>query len=201
MTSSDDKPLREIWQGQTVPALLMTPEQLRARAEHLEASIRRRNLRDHLSFVLVALVFAFGAVTLRSPLTRLGCLLIVGWALLSIYWLLRYGAIAVAPGAADSQALIEGHQRQLERQRDIALSWPWGIGLAIPGLVLYSIGFAWGPGPSEAEGPKPIDWSISAGLVGVFMFLYIAIVIYGKALAGRWQREIDALRRMKHDAR
>ena len=81
-------------------------------------------------------------------------------------------------------------QRQLERQRDIALSWPWGVGLAIPGVVLYSIGFAWGP--------KPIDWSISAALVGVFLFVYIAIVIYGKALAGRWQSEIDELRKLRN---
>jgi hypothetical protein len=189
MTSSDDKPLRELWAGQAVPALLMTPEQLRARAEHLEASIRRRNLRDHLSFVLVALAFGAGVIVLPGLLGRLGCLLVMSWALLSIYWLRRYGAIAVASGAADSQALIEGQQRQLERQRDIALSWPWGLGLAVPGLVLYSIGFAWGP--------KPIDWSISAALVGVFMFLYIAIVIYGKALAGRWQREIDELRKLR----
>jgi hypothetical protein len=201
MTSSDDRQLREIWAGQAVPALLMTPEQLRARTEHLEATIRRRNLRDHLSFVLIALGFGFGAVALPGLLARLGCLLLAGWALLSIYWLRRYGALTVAPGAADSQALIDSHRRQLERQRDIALSWPWGIGLAIPGLVLYSLGFARGPGPSAVEGPSAIDWSISAGLVGVFMFLYIAIVIYGKALAGRWQREIDALRAMKHDAR
>ena len=50
-------------------------------------------------------------------------------------------------------------------------------------------------------GPRPLDWSISVGLLGVFLFLYVAIVIYGKALAGRWQHEIDALRAMKHDAR
>jgi hypothetical protein len=170
----------------------MTPEQLRARAEHLEASIRRRNLRDHLSLVLIAILFGIGAVVVPAPLTRLGCLLLVGWAVLSIYWLRRYGAIAVAAGAGDSEALITGQQRQLERQRDIARSWPWGIGLAIPGLVLYSVGFATGPGP--------IAWSISAALVGLFMFLYIAIVIYGQALAGRWQREIDILRAMKRDA-
>ena len=166
----------------------MTPEQLRARAEHLEASIRRRNLRDHLWFVLVALAFAFGAVTFRGPLIRLGCLLLVGWALLSIYWLRRYGAIAVASGAADSHALIEGHQRQLERQRDIALSWPWGVGLAIPGLVLYSIGCA--------GGPQPVDWSISAGMVGVFIFSTLRSSFMA-TVAGRWQREIDVLRAMR----
>jgi Ca2+/Na+ antiporter len=192
MTTDHDKPLHEIWAGQVVPALRMTPDQLRARAEHLEASIRRRNLRDHVSFVLVALAFGFGAVALRGPLTRLGCLLMAAWALLSIYWLRRYGAIAAAAGDADSRAIIEGQQRQLERQRDIALAWPWGIGLAIPGLSLYSIGLA--------LGPQRIDWSISSALIGVFLFMYIAIVIYGKALAGRWQREIDGLRAMKHDA-
>jgi hypothetical protein len=184
----NDQQLRGIWAGQAVQALVMTPEQLRARAEHLEASIHRRNVRDHVCFVLVALGFGFGAVALSSPLTRLGCLLLLGWALLSIYWLRRYGTIAVA-GAADSQALIDGQQRQLERQRDIALSWPWGIGLAVPGMVLYSIGLA--------RGPRPIDSSISAALVAVFLFLYIAIVIYGKALAGRWQREIDELRKLR----
>ena len=110
--------------------------------------------------------------------------------MLSIYWLRRYGTIAVASSAADSRALIDGQQRQLERQRDIALSWPWGVGLAIPGVVLYSIGFA--------RGPRPIDWPISAALVGVFMFVYIAIVIYGQALAGRWQREIDELRKLRN---
>ena len=64
-----------------------------------------------------------------------------------------------------------------------------GIGLAVPGLVLYSIGFA--------LGPRPLGAPIAVAIVGVFMFLYIALVIYGKSLAGRWQQEIDALRAMK----
>jgi hypothetical protein len=189
MPSNQDEQLREIWAGQPVPALLMTPEQLRAQAEQLEASIRRRNLRDHLSFVLVALAFGAGVVVVPGLLARLGCLLLASWAVVSIYWLRRYGAIAVPSGAADSKAIVDAQQRQLERQRDIALSWPWGIGLAVPGLVLYSIGFA--------LGPRPLGAPIAVAIVGVFMFLYIALVIYGKSLAGRWQQEIDALRAMK----
>jgi hypothetical protein len=189
MTSHHDEQLREIWAGQPVPTLLMTPDQLRARAEHLEASIRRRNLRDHLSFVLVAVMFGAGVFVVPGLLARLGCLLVMSWALLSIYWLRRYGAIAVPSDAADSGALIEAQQRQLERQRDIALSWPWGIGLALPGLLLYSIGFAWGP--------RPLGAPIAVALVGMFLFIYVAVVIYGKSLAGRWQQEIDALRAMK----
>jgi len=59
-------------------------------------------------------------------------------------------------------------------------------------VVLYSLGFAWGP--------RPLAAPIAVALVGVFMFLYVAIVIYGKSLAGRWQREIDVLRAMNRDA-
>ena len=192
MTSNHDERLRDIWARQPVPSLVMTPDQLRARAEQLEASIRGRNLRDHLSFVLVAILFGAGAGVVPGLLARVGCLLLASWALLSIYWLRRYGVIAVPSGAADSRALIDAQQRQLERQRDIALSWPWGVGLAIPGVVLYSLGFAWGP--------RPLAAPIAVALVGVFMFLYVAIVIYGKSLAGRWQREIDVLRAMNRDA-
>ena len=36
--------------------------------------------------------------------------------------------------------------------------------------------------------------------IGVFLFLYLAVVIYGKVLADRWQREIDALQALRHDA-
>ena len=63
----------------------------------------------------------------------------------------------------------------------------------MPGLVLYSAGLA--------LGPRPIGAAIAVAMVGVFVSLYIAIVIYGKSLAGRWQREIDALRAMNRDGR
>jgi hypothetical protein len=49
-------------------------------------------------------------------------------------------------------------------------------------------------------GPRPLAAPIAVALVAVFMFLYVAAVIYGKSLARRWQREIDVLRAMKRDA-
>ena len=85
--------------------------------------------------------------------------------------------------------MLEVHRRQLERQRDIALSWPWGLGLALPGFVLVCLGIS--------LGPRRLDWAVPAVFIGVFTFLYIAVVIYGRILAGRWQREIDALRALE----
>jgi hypothetical protein len=46
-------------------------------------------------------------------------------------------------------------------------------------------------------GPRRLDWAVPAVFIGVFTFLYIAVVIYGRILAGRWQREIDALRALE----
>ncbi len=72
----DDEQLREIWRGQAVTALQMTPEQLRTRAAQFEASIRRRNLRDHVSFVLAAVIFAYG-ILLDVVQVRVGSALLM----------------------------------------------------------------------------------------------------------------------------
>jgi len=191
MATPHEEQLRAIWRDQVVPDFRLTHGQLRARAEQFETAIRRRNRRDHVSFALTGLISAFGAVAGAGLLIRVGALLMLAWTLLSIYWLRLYGAMPVGSGA-EASSLLECHRRQLERQRDIALSWPWGLGLVIPGFVLVCLGMS--------LGPRQLDWTIPAVFIGVFLFGYAAVVIYGKVLAGRWQREIDALQALRHDA-
>ena len=188
MSTREGEQLHAIWQGQAVSGFRMTPAQLRARANQFETEIRRRNLRDGVSFALIAIIAAVGVVVgTGGLLIRVGGVLMVAWALLSIYWARLYGAMSVETG--DAPTLLQVHRRQLERQRDIALSWPWGLGLVIPGFVLVCLGMS--------LGPRQLDWTVPASFVGVFMFAYIAVVIYGRILAGRWQREIDALRALE----
>src|SRR3954468_12512203 len=76
----DEEQLRAIWKGQAATALQMTPQQLRTRAAHFESAIRRRQLRDLVSFALVAVISAFGLL-LDNPVVRVGAGLIVLWAL------------------------------------------------------------------------------------------------------------------------
>ena len=191
MTTQHEEQLRAIWQDQIVPDFRMTHDQLRARAGEFETAIRRRNRRDYVSFALIALISAFGVVAGAGVLIRVGAVLMLAWAVLSIYWLRFYGAMSVGAGT-EAPALLEGHRRQLERQRDIALSWPWDLGLVIPGFLLICLGMS--------LGPRQLEWAVPAVFIGVFLFAYVAIVIYGKVLAGRWQREIDALQALRHDA-
>ncbi len=187
----DDEQLREIWRGQAVTALQMTPEQLRTRAAQFEASIRRRNLRDHVSFALAAAMFAYGTL-LDVVLVRVGSALLVIWALLSMYWLHRFGSVVAAPADTSAQMCAAYHQRQLERQRDSAFSWPWGIGLALPGILLVIAGRTVGSGHS--------NWIFLLVMTGVVLFIYVALVIYGKVLAGRCQREINLLQSLKDES-
>jgi hypothetical protein len=122
-------------------------------------------------------------------LVGVGCALTMLWSLLSMYWLRRFGAVVAAPAESSAQTCAAHHQLQLERQRDIALSWPWGIALALPGLVLLCIGLGLG-----SQHPS---WVFPAVMIGLFVFLYVAAVIHGKGLAGQWQRKIDSLQALK----
>jgi hypothetical protein len=185
MSVHDEEQLRAIWRGQAVMASQMTPQELRARAARFESVIRRRSLRDQVSFALTAALCAYG-IFLDGVLVRDGSALLLIWAAFSMYTLHRFGSVVAAPADASAQTAAAYHQRQLERQRDRVLSWPWGLGLALPGFLLVVV--------SAGVGSRHANWEIAAVMTGVFLFLYGAIVIYGKILAGQWQREIDSLR-------
>ena len=186
----DDEQLREIWRDEAVTALQMTPEQLRTRAAQFEASIRRRNLRDHVSFALAAAMFPYGTL-LDVVLVRVGSALLVIWAYSDVLGASISFFIA-APADTSAQMCAAYHQRQLERQRDSAFSWPWGIGLALPGILLVIAGRTVGSGHS--------NWIFLLVMTGVVLFIYVALVIYGKVLAGRCQREINLLQSLKDES-
>ena len=188
MTSSDDEPLREIWTGQAVPALLMTPEQLRERAGHrglhswaepsgprvlragrTRVRVRRRRPPRPVDPPRMPLDARLGLAVhlLATPLWRDR-----GRVRRSRFAGAYRGAAAAARAPARHRALLAmGHRS----------------GHSGDGAVQHRIRME-----SHAD-----RLAISAALVGVFMFVYIAVVIYGKALAGRLQREIDDLRKLR----
>jgi hypothetical protein len=189
MTTRNEERLLGIWRGQLTASFELTPDQLRERARKFESQIRRRNVRDYLCFGLVAIGFVATAIDAHGALTRLGSVLMLLWALFSMYGLRRFGSTLPTLPESTAQACAAYHQRNLERQRDIALSWPWGVGLAFPGITLFVVGV-----PLSSNHP---NWTFSIAVIGIFLFMYVGIVIHGKILAGQWQREIDALQALK----
>ncbi|HZF28115.1 MAG TPA: hypothetical protein VE907_03285 [Gammaproteobacteria bacterium] len=187
MPIDSDNDLRTLWQGQAAATPPPTPQQLRARAERFESQTRRRYVRDQVSFGLVAIAFAWGVFAMDGALVRLGSAMLLGWALYGMYGLRRFAAPLRSSPQASGQTCAAHHRRQLERQRDVVRSWPLGMGLAVPGFVLCVLGFP--------LGPNRLPWPPAIALIGMFAFVYVATLIYGKMLAGKWQREIDGLAR------
>jgi hypothetical protein len=142
---------------------------------------------DLVSFVLVALVFSVGAIALRSPLVRTGALLLALWAAIGLYSVRRFHDLTSQQPESSASTCLVWYQRQLEQQRDVALSRPWGLALGLPGFVLLLIGYV-------ASG---VPWTVSAVLGAMSSFLGVGVIIHGKILAARWQQEIDSLQRMK----
>lgn len=184
---NDEEGIQPIWQSQPTLSVSISPDQMRARAVRLEKETQRRNRMDLVSFALVALIAGIGALVLRNALVRAGGLLLALWATVGLYSVRRFhGVTSQRPESSTSPCLV-WYQQQLERQRDVALSRPWGIALGLPGFGLLLIGYL-------ASG---VPWGVSAVLGAVCSFPGVGAIIHGRLLARRWQQEIDSLQNLR----
>lgn len=179
-----DEQIQSAWQSQPVPVVTVSPEQMRQRAARFEATTRRRNRTDLVSFALVLLICIVGVLLVRNVLVQAGGVLLAMWAALGVYSVRRFHALAARPPEALAGACAAWYRQQLEWQRDVALSRPWGLALALPGMALLFAGYI----------ANKVPWPALAVLGALCLFAGIAVIIHGKVLAGQWQREIDLLR-------
>ena len=94
---------------------------------------------DFVPFSIVAFIAGVGAFTPQSAVVRAGGVLLALWAVIGLYSVRRFhGLTAALSTEANASTCVAWYQRQLVRQRDVALSRPWGIALALPGLGLLS---------------------------------------------------------------
>jgi RNA polymerase sigma-70 factor, ECF subfamily len=122
-----------------------------------------------------------------KPVDR-NVLLLALWAVIGLYSVRRFHGLTVQTSTESSpSSCAASYQKNLERQRDVALSRPWGLALAVPGFVLLLVGYV----------DSGTPWIFSAILGGVGAFVGIATVIHGQILAGRFQHEIDSLKNLR----
>ncbi len=187
MTRVDEDQIASIWRLQPVPKVALTAELIRARAVQFDRQVRNRIRIDILSSLGLVIGLVVAAVLKEGVILRAGLLLLAAWALMGVLLTRAIGLPDRFP--SEPSASTAWYIRHLERQRDYMLSAPWGVGMALPGLILILIGYATPPGHAP--------WQRSVVLGGVFLFLYFFSVIYSKVLAGRWQQEISSLRSLK----
>lgn len=188
MSKIDDEQILSLWRLQPTQVVVVSPEQLRQRALQFETSARKRNRTDLVSFVLVCALSLGGAFWIQgNTLVRAGALLLALWAGIGIYSVRRFHRLAAQPSESLAGACVTWYRQQLEQQRDVATSRPWGIALALPGLALMLSGYLANNAP----------WPAVAILGAVTIFVGVAVIIHGKVLAGQWQREINELDRIE----
>jgi hypothetical protein len=187
MTKMDEDQIPSIWRLQPVPKVVMTPELIRARAARFDRQIRTRIRIDILSSLGLVIFLVVAAVLKEGVVLRAGLLLLAAWALTGVFLTRAVGMPDRFPG--EPSASTTWYIRHLERQRDYMLSAPWGMGMALPGLILILLGYA--------TPPSGVPWQHSVVLGGVFFFVYFVGVIYCKVVASRWQQEINSLRSLK----
>jgi hypothetical protein len=192
MTKTDEDLIQSIWRSQPILKVSMTLEEMRARAATFESETNKRNRMDYASFALVALMTGIGAFIVHGVLVRVGAVLMALWAVIGLYSVRRFHALTAQRSAESSPSSCAAwYQQNLERQRDVALSRPWGLALVVPGFVLVLIGYVVNGTP----------WTFSVILGGVGLFGFVAVVIHGKVLAARWQQEINSLQGLIDDER
>ena len=187
MNDSPKSPMQEIWQCQPVEGLKISVEEIHHRAEKFEKKIMWRNVREHLSGLVAAVLFGSFFVKSHDPLFRTACgLLIAGLAYVA-WQLYRKGSSRNLPEHLGSESSLQFYRKQLEQQRDLAASvWSWYLAPLVPGLVLFAVS-------SALADPRPRKLAALALYYGFCVALFIFIRQLHTRGARCLQRLIDEL--------
>lgn len=190
MSVNPEDELRALWQKQAAAPLVVTPEELRARARKFDARALRDLRVTQVSGALAVLIFTLAALfDGRGPLAKLGCALLILCVLWCVYGTSRFAAVLPVPADGGVLSCALHYRAQLVRQRNLVHSWPLGFALAAPGFLVYLLGLP--------LGPKHLPWEAVIAFMGVGAFVVVASLIYGRILAARLQQEIDGLDSMR----
>jgi hypothetical protein len=190
--------IRYLWQKMPADTVLITADEMRARARKFQARIRIRNFIEYIAAGFVVVVFGWYATwPSKSWLWIPANVTIVLGTLLVVFNLYRRGRAVATPATASTSALIEFQRAELARQRDALLTtWRWYFLPFVPGFALFTAAL-WMSGPTR-EGVSLARFH--TGLIGVSA-LFALIVLVGVLLhllgAAHLQRRIEDLDRYK----
>lgn len=183
---------KHAWQasGESYDAPALTD--VRARADKFYRKIRRRNLIEYASCVVVVIAFTRNFVVLPHILQKLGS----AWLILAtiyVAWQIHRRGSAVSPEQSGGMPLSAFLRTQLARQRDLlrGVLW-WYILPFIPGLALVLIGNGQDPAMVKHV-PIWLRWVSLGGMVTAFAGIWWLNQLGARRLQRRID-EIDLLR-------
>lgn len=182
MDSNADAEVLSLWQQQTREERIMPLDDIRTKAERLDAKTRRWRVITVVLFILLLIKGALEVWIQTETLERAGDLLLMA-ALVYVAYRYRKRRLAAPPVALGRTNCVEFYRAELVRQRDLSQD-NWGFLLPfVPGMTLAML-----DGVLEA---RPTSHKIVLVLLGVALFLGIAW--WNAHTTRKFQNEIDAM--------
>ncbi len=182
MEGNVDTEVLGLWQQQAREDQLMPLDDIRTKAERLDAKTRRWRVVTPVLFILLLLWEAWQIWTQQETLERAGDLLTIVALLYVIYRFRKYH-LAAPPVELGRTNCLDFYRAELVRQRDLSKDG-WGYLLPfVPGVALALFG-----GGFE---DRPRSQLVAIAMFGVVLFLGIAW--WNAHTARRLQNDIDAL--------
>jgi hypothetical protein len=182
MDINSDVAVCRLWQQQEREERVMPLDEIRAKAEGLDAKARRWRSVTALLFVVLVIGEALQVWLQEALLERAGDSLTIA-ALVYVAYRFRRQRMAAPPVALGRTNSVEFYHAELARQRDLAKD-SWGYLLPfVPGVTLALF--------ARGLGERPLSQTIAVILFGIALFLGVT---WWNAFTGRrLQKEIDAL--------
>ena len=184
--------MRNVWQNQKPEGIRMSVEEIRRKAMKLQRKIFWENALSYLIGLGGVAYLSFCLMGHRFPKTalfRLGLGLILIAILYMLWQTHKRSPSRRVPAEIGLVSCLDFHRQELERRRDFHRSvWRWGLGPAIPGVVLLLVALA-RIHPNYAPHP---GWNL-AGVIAVSVLLYIYASVQSAGRARKLQGEIDEL--------
>jgi hypothetical protein len=187
--SSQDRFMKELWQGQPTEGVRMSIEQVQASAGSFQRKIQWRNAREYVAAAAVVVFFGFQFVRTGDLVARMGFGLLIAGMCYMVWHLHFNGAWRPLPADAGLSSCIEFKRRELERQRDLLSHvWSWYLGPLIPGLAVLIVDFAFASQGRIKHGGLFVA-AYSLFVAGIF----IGIAKLNSHAARKLQKRIDEL--------
>jgi Flp pilus assembly protein TadB len=191
--------IKKLWREQETEGTAVSLEEIQKKADRFYRRSHHRNLREYIATAIVVAAFAFFAWEAPGWMGKIGSVLTIVAALFVVWQLYRRGAARTPPQSGSAMDLLDCHLHELTRQRDALKSvWRWYLAPFVPGMVMLLAGFYFQSPPAPG---RTIEWHHQFILLfAVFMvLLFVAVWLLNALAAARWQREIDALEKVRSE--
>ena len=182
MEINSDVAVGRLWQQQEREERVMPLDEIRAKAERLDAKTRRWRSATALLFVALVISEALQVWLQEALLERAGDSLTIA-ALVYVAYRFRKQRMPAPPMALGRTNTVEFYRAELARQRDLSKDG-WGYLLPfVPGVTLALFG--------RGLGARSLSQTIAVIIFGVALFLGVAW--WNSHTARKLHNEIDAL--------